>query len=98
MEIIPDENGAVRLGLFLRPLFIQLFLLESAVCGMPQDMFVRGCLFASIGYWTGVGIILLRRGKNPTAGDVSFLRWGLLPVGILGMIAALSYWSWKIGI
>ena len=77
----------------LRALGIQFLLLALASCGLPQEVFLRACSFASVGFWVGVVVVLIRRPRNPTQGDLAFVRWGLLPVGIIGMVAALLYWT-----
>jgi hypothetical protein len=77
----------------VRALLVQLVLLAIASFGLPQDVFVRACCLASLGFWTGVLLILIRRPIAPTKGDLDYIRLGLIPVGVLGMIAALGYWS-----
>lgn len=50
------------------------------------------CLTASLGYWAGVGIALLRRGTLPTTTDLLYFRWGSLALTIASpVIATLVY-------
>lgn len=71
---------------------IQAGLAAFAMFGLPVEWFVKGCIYSSMGFWIGVIIIRLRR-PVPTAGDLWYVRRGLLPVGLLGMFAALCYWE-----
>ena len=69
-------------------------LLFCCTCGSPPREFVHGCSLASAGFWSVVIIILIRRPRSPTPGDLTFVRWALLPIGIVGTVGALSYWTW----
>jgi hypothetical protein len=73
---------------------IQASLGIFAIFGLPGEWFVKACIFSSIGFWVGVVIIRLRR-PVPTAGDLYYVRRGLLYVGVLGMIAAMYYWDYR---
>lgn len=73
---------------------IQAALAFFAMFGLPAEWFVKACIFSSIGFWVGVVIIRLRR-PVPTAGDLYYVRRGLLYVGVLGMMAALCYWEFQ---
>ena len=44
----------------------------------------RACAGASLAFWLGVLFILIRRRESLTRGDLAYIRWGLLPIGILG--------------
>jgi hypothetical protein len=48
---------------------------------------LRAFLYSSLAYWAGTVLILLRRPSNPTRGDLLYIRWGLVGVGLLGMVA-----------
>jgi hypothetical protein len=45
------------------------------------------CLYAAIGFWTGVVIIRLRR-PIPTTGDLAFIRVGYLPLCMIAFFCA----------
>jgi len=50
------------------------------------------CLTASLGYWAGVGMALLRRGTSPTTTDLLYFRWGSLALTCASpCIATLVY-------
>jgi hypothetical protein len=49
----------------------------------------------SIEYWLGVAIILLRRHNSMTRGDHTFLRFGLVPLLLLGTPASLFIWAYR---
>jgi hypothetical protein len=75
-----------------------LLLLFSGCCGMPPELFVRGCCYASAGFWFAVIVVLVRRPRSPTQGDLAFIRWGLLPIGVFGTMTALFYWTEIVGV
>lgn len=88
----------VMLRDFIWPLLGQLALFVISVCGLPQNVFMRACVIASLGFWLGVLLIVIRRRSSLTQGDLEYIRRGMLPVGILGMIAAFLYWELVMGI
>ncbi len=51
-------------------------------------------LYASGAFWVGVLLIMVRRQMSPTPGDLRFIRWGLLVVGIGG--TELIMWAWEL--
>jgi hypothetical protein len=51
--------------------------------------------YASVIFWLGVIVILIRRRGEPTGGDLAFVRWGLLPIGVLGSEAILLVWQMR---
>ena len=77
----------------LHALLIQLLLILFTACGSPPEMFFAACVYCSVGFWIGVLFIIARRRRSPTEGDLRYVKWGLLPIGFIGMFAALLYWS-----
>ena len=43
-------------------------------------------------FWLGVLLILIRRREKPTRADLVFIRWALLPVGVLATEGILFVW------
>jgi hypothetical protein len=68
-------------------LFFSLFLDFGVLC--------QACSFSSVTFWLGTIIILIRRRGNPTAGDLTYLRWGLLVINLIGVPAFVTVWRLK---
>jgi hypothetical protein len=81
---------------YQRPLLwaFAIQLLLAATCGTMLDFgqHARACAGASLAFWLGVLFIVIRRRESPTRGDVAYIRWGLLPIGILGTEAIMLAW------
>jgi len=65
------------------------FIIQIVLCAIywtALDMGQRRHASASASaiFWLGVVLILVRRSENPTRGDLAFIRWALLPIGVLG--------------
>lgn len=71
---------------------ISLVMLLLTSCNLDGGVLFRLCLTASLGYWAGVGMAVLRRRLSPTTTDLLFMRWGSLALTIASPgIAALVY-------
>jgi hypothetical protein len=46
------------------------------------------CGIAMLGYWAGAALIVARRPNAPAAGDLTFLRWGFLPLFVFAALLA----------
>ncbi len=47
----------------------------------------------SAAYWVGVIIVLVRRSNTLTRGDHLFLRYGLVPLLVVGIPITLTIWA-----
>src|SRR5258708_5744982 len=47
----------------------------------------------SIGFWSGVMLVLIRRPHTPTRGDLLFIRWGLHPIMLIGLFVQIQVWK-----
>lgn len=65
--------------------------------GLLLDMGVRltACLYSDLGYWAGVLIVFVRRRNALTRGDRLYLRWGWLPIIVIGTVLFLRVWKSK---
>ena len=52
-------------GCVLRAFAIQIVVLHFAMCGMPQDVFIRSAAISSAGFWVGVLVVVIRRPTSP---------------------------------
>ena len=68
-------------------LFFSLFLDFGVLC--------QACSFSSVAFWFGTILIMIRRRGNPTAADLTYIRWGLLLINLLGMPAFVMVWRLK---
>jgi hypothetical protein len=71
---------------------IQIFLFLFTACGSPPDTFFLASLCPSFVFWVTVAVIFVNK-RSPTANELAFVRWGLLPFGFLGTIVMLIFWD-----
>jgi hypothetical protein len=57
--------------------------------------YMRAFACASAVFWFGVLLILFRRREQPTRGDLAFVRWALLPIGILVTEGIMFVWRMR---
>jgi hypothetical protein len=84
---------------YFRPLLwafvFQVLLLAFYCTVLDLGQHARACSYASGVFWLGVLLILVRRRESPTRGDLAFIRWALLPIGILGSETFLLVWQMR---
>lgn len=71
----------------------QLLVLVLAAANLDGGLLLEVCLFAAAAFWTGVGLIWLRRRGSPTTLDLLLIEAGYVPLCIVAF--ALSYWIWS---
>lgn len=76
-------RGAMVVGL----LFVVSVLLADG------GIAARVTLIAVLGYLAGVAVMALRRPQTLTATDISFLRWGFVPLWLATQVCARA-WAW----
>jgi hypothetical protein len=64
----------------LRALVLQVVLLLIYSQFLDLGQHLQACQYSSVGFWLGVVLILVRRRATPTPGDLTYIRWGLLPM------------------
>jgi hypothetical protein len=74
---------------------LQLFLLAFCSLFLDGGRIFTACCYSSPAFWISTAIILIRRPANPTAGDVTYIRWGLLIIVLVGIPAFLEAWHLK---
>jgi len=78
---------------YVRPLklnvVVQLVLVFCVSIIMDGGACARVLIFAMAGYWGGVLLITCRRPRNPTNGDVTFVRAGIA-LALLISVGAIS--------
>ena len=81
LPLAPAYRDAVKLALGMQiPLtFLFLILLDRGMLAKTG-----GC--AMVGFWVGVAIIMVRRPLAPRPDDLTFVRWGYLPLVGIGMV------------
>jgi len=57
----------------------------SALC-MDCGYMKTTCSVATLGYWSGVALMIFRRPNAPTRGDLVMIRIGYLPAIVLALI------------
>jgi hypothetical protein len=80
----------------LRALLLQLFLLyfyKEMILDLGQRL--QACRAASAAFWLGTILILVRRPRNPTSGDLTYIRWGLVLVVLVSNPIFIRVWEIK---
>jgi hypothetical protein len=62
---------------------------------LDLGQFMQATRDLSPAYWFGVVLILLRRSNTLTPGDRLFMRFGLIPILVIGIPILLYVWSVK---
>lgn len=75
---------------FRTALLIQAILAVLSVLVLDHGQTHRAFWVAFLAQWTMVWIILFRRSLQPTGMDLAFVRYGILPIGII--VAAGGPW------
>jgi hypothetical protein len=96
------QSGWERVAVFrdpytpplLRAFLWQLFLLYffSMVGDLGESL--QSCCFASVAFWLGTILILVRRPRNRTPGDLGYIRWALVPIVLVSN--PIFIWVWKL--
>ena len=76
-------------------IFIQLIILLLFSVILDGGVHLRACCFAYLGYVAGVLLVLIRRAKALTWGDRLFLRWGWVPIVVVGLPLFIRVWKAK---
>jgi hypothetical protein len=94
LERKDQSNGALDkvLAEFERPgpTAIELLILQAIVILLFASMLdggvrFRACLYSYVGYLAGAVLILSRRAKRLTKGDLLYLKWSWEPIIALGV-------------
>jgi hypothetical protein len=72
---------------------VQLCALIFAAMILDMGEWALATCRISAAFWVGVIIVLVRRHNSLTAGDHRFLRYGLLPLLVVGIPVTLSIWA-----
>jgi hypothetical protein len=73
---------------------IHFALLQQVPCALLCLLLLDGgrtakvCGVAMLGFWAAAAIIMARRPSSPGPGDITFLRWGFLPLFALALALA----------
>ena len=85
LPLSPAYREAIWTAIVLQ-MFTALFLLTILDGGTLAR--AGGCAMA--GFWIGVAVVMARRPRNPSSLDLLYVRWGYLPMLIVGI--GLSPW------
>jgi hypothetical protein len=83
---------------YTRPLLLAfllqlLFLFFYKVMVLDLGQGLQACCYGSVAFWLGVVLILVRRPRNPSPGDLTYIRWGLIPIVLISN--PIFLWVWK---
>ncbi len=84
---------------YIRPLLHafgwQLGIVVLGALCLDFGQFRQASGIASVGFWVGAILILLRRPLSPTKADLTFIDMGLLLVVALGVPVAYIVWAMR---
>jgi hypothetical protein len=69
-----------------------LYFYKAMVLDLGQRF--QACCLASVAFWLGTVLILVRRPRNPTPSDLAYIRWGLLPIVLISN--PIFIWVWEL--
>ncbi|MBI5760042.1 MAG: hypothetical protein HZA46_16115 [Planctomycetales bacterium] len=79
----------------LHALCIQLGLLVLTALILDHGIVFTACRYASVGFWAGVVLILVRRPVAPTKSDLLYFRFGLPVISVTVVPLFLCVWQIK---
>ena len=56
---------------------------------------LQACCLASVAFWLATILILVRRPRSPTQGDLIYIRWGMLPIVFVSNPIFMMVWEMK---
>jgi hypothetical protein len=74
---------------------MQLGAVVLSSCVLDEGQVFSATLYLSMAYWCGVVLILLRRKRRISRGDRTFIRYGLIPILIIGVPLFMHVWGLK---
>lgn len=90
MTAPPTLKSALALALVQQVLVFGFLML--ALCADGGAMFLK-TLYAFVAYWVATGILVLRRRRSLTRGDLAFAQFGFLGLFALSFVAAPLVWQ-----
>jgi len=79
-------SAATRRSPYTRHLFVafalQLLFLTFYALLLDMGRHLRLCAALSLAFWLGALVIMARHPRNPTRGDLLYVRWGLVPFAL----------------
>jgi len=75
--------------------FLQIQLVLMFALLLDGGVRLRACLYSYVGYLAGLVLIFARRARALTDSDVLYLRWGWLPIIVLGVALFIRVWKAK---
>jgi hypothetical protein len=90
MAKIPSVSRDLTLALV-----VQGFAVLLAASSLDMGQLMLATAGTSIAYWVGVMLVILRRSKTLTEGDHLFIRFGLIPILVIGIPAFFCVWAFK---
>jgi hypothetical protein len=85
--------------LYFRPLIqaicIQSIFLLLSACVLDSEQTFAATRYASLAFWAGVLIVIIRRPAAPTSSDLRFVRYGLIPIVVAAVPCFFIVWHLK---
>ena len=78
---------------YRRPLveavILQVLFLALGACVKDFGQFLLAVICSSAVFWAGVSFVLIRRPSSPSRADLLYVRFGLIPIVVAGVILLL---------
>jgi hypothetical protein len=87
--------GPARGRTAIEVVVLQALVLLPFASVMDGGVRLQACWYSYLGYLAGALLILARRGRAPTRGDLLYLRWAWLPIVVIGVVLFLRVWKAK---
>jgi hypothetical protein len=87
--------GPARGWTAIEVVVLQVLILLPFALLLDGGVRLQACWYSYLGYLAGALIILARRGRAPTRGDLLYLRWAWLPIVVIGVVLFLHVWKAK---
>ena len=79
----------------IQALALQVVLLILGAMVLDGGECLSAVVYSSIAYWAGLAFVVFRRPSTPTGGDLVFVRYGLIPIVIGGVLLFIYVWGKK---
>lgn len=74
---------------------VQFLALLFAASILDMGQWAQATGDISVGYWVGIAIVIVRRSNSLTAGDHVYVRFGLVPLLMVGVPVTLGIWAYR---
>jgi hypothetical protein len=98
----PDQRELVEqklAQLLAYAVFVSVLLECFSANVLDLGQCLTGCTIGLVGYWAGAAMILLRRRRQPSRGDLGYMRIAppVLAIGAIELYSRFGGWAFRLG-